>query len=140
MKVAYKFVDGHISVVEVDDEIGAFILDSRREDENLARKERAHNISLDAVTFEGEQYGKRDSYPSEDDSGERMKLIRNEFDRLPEPQKRRLTMYINGMTLREIACVEDVSFQSVGKSICAAQKKFEKFRKRRVDKPTRKSP
>ncbi len=37
--------------MEVNGEIGTFILDSRHEEDNLSRKERYHCYSLDAVQY-----------------------------------------------------------------------------------------
>ena len=42
--------------VEVREEIGNLILDSRREESNQDRKERYHCYSLDAAEYEGEDY------------------------------------------------------------------------------------
>ena len=128
MKITYKFVDGETSTAEVDDEIGSFILDSRREEDNAERKDRYHGFSLDAITYEGGEFGRWDSYPSEEDSDERVTRILDEIKALPEPQQRRLLMHMMGKTYRQIAEAEGVSFQCIGKSIAAAQKKFEKFR------------
>lgn len=51
MKITYAFADGTTSVVEVDDEIGAYIMDSRRQENNDDRRHRYHNYSLDDVTY-----------------------------------------------------------------------------------------
>ena len=42
MKISCIFANGENSEVEVNEEIGTFILDSRREEDNLRRKERYH--------------------------------------------------------------------------------------------------
>jgi hypothetical protein len=57
MKIKYEFVDGTVSEVEVEESIGAVIIEDRRLEDNLARKERYHCHSLDAVEFEGTEYG-----------------------------------------------------------------------------------
>ena len=62
MKITYAFADGTTSVVEVDDEIGAYIMDSRRQENNDDRRHRYHNYSLDDVTYEGSEYGRCDVY------------------------------------------------------------------------------
>ena len=53
MKIRYEFADGTVSEVEVEESIGAVIIESRRKEDNLARKERYHCYSMDAVQFEG---------------------------------------------------------------------------------------
>lgn len=57
MKIKYEFADGTVSEVEVEDSIGAFIIEDRRLEDNLSRKERYHCYSLDVVQFEGSEYG-----------------------------------------------------------------------------------
>ena len=56
MKINYTFANGETSDVEVREEIGNLILDSRREESNQDRKERYHCYSLDAAEYEGEDY------------------------------------------------------------------------------------
>ena len=56
MKITYKFTTGEVTEVEVSNEIGTVIIDSRRKEENLARKERYHCYSYDAAEFEGQEY------------------------------------------------------------------------------------
>lgn len=50
MKIQWHFADGTKSEVEVNEELGEFITASRREEDNLSRKERYHCYSLDAIT------------------------------------------------------------------------------------------
>ena len=57
MKIKYKFNNNEVTGVEVSDEIGSVIIESRRKEDNLDRKERAHCYSLDAL-----QYGDKDIY------------------------------------------------------------------------------
>ena len=53
MKINYHFNNGENSEVEVSEELGAVILESRRKEENLARKERYHCVSMENSEFEG---------------------------------------------------------------------------------------
>lgn len=53
MKINYTFANREASEVDVSEEIGNVILDSRREESNFDRKERYHCYSLDAAEFEG---------------------------------------------------------------------------------------
>ena len=57
MKIKYEFADGTVSEVEVEESIGAAIIDSRRKEDNLSRKERYHCYSLDAMP-----YGDKDKF------------------------------------------------------------------------------
>ncbi|WP_352399424.1 hypothetical protein [Anaerotignum sp.] len=127
MKIMYKFADGTASEVEVNEEIGAVVLDSRRVEDNLGRKERYHCLSLDAVDFEGEEFADKATPES---------ILMNEIDnqhmaetldKLSDVQKRRLLMYAEGYTFQQIADFEQVSLLSVYESVNAARKKFKKL-------------
>ncbi len=56
MKIKYEFADGTVSEVEVEESIGAVIIEDRRLEDNLSRKERYHCYSLDVAQFEGAEY------------------------------------------------------------------------------------
>ena len=60
MKIKYDFINGEKTEIEVEENIGTWILDSRRVEENLARKERYHCYSSD-VAWEGEDYAAPDT-------------------------------------------------------------------------------
>lgn len=127
MKIKYAFLDGTVTEVEVSDEIGAVIIESRKAEHAQNERHRYHCYSYDGIDFEGEEYGKCDTYPIEDDSVELRERVREAFSHLTEVQQRRLRMQANGKTLREIAALESASFQSVAESIEGARKKFLKF-------------
>ena len=127
MEITYKFADGTTSKAEVTEEIGTFILDSRREEDNGDRRHRYHNYSLDAITYEGSEYGKCDEYPSEDDSEDLARRVREAFSHLNETQRRRLLMFSQGMSLHAIAAAEGVAYNAVKESVNGAKKKFLKF-------------
>ena len=130
MKIKYESVTGEITEVEVSEEIGAVIIDSRRKEENLARKERYHCYSLDAI-----KYGDNDKFAPTTGETPLTELIRNEdnsyiyeaFSKLPDIQQRRLLKLATGMSMREIAREEGVDVKAVFKSITSARKKFLKF-------------
>ena len=124
MIIRYKFSTGEVTEVEVSDEIGAVITASRKAEHALEERNRYHCYSLDAIDYEGLEYGECDEYPIEDDSAEQTERIKAAFGQLTETQQRRLRLYADGKTLREIAALENTSFQSVAESIEAARKKF----------------
>lgn len=124
MKIRYEFADGTVSEVEVSEEIGGMIVDSRRQEDNLDRKERYHRYSLDAAEFEGSDY-------STEETPETALLLQLENQRiakllseLPEVQRRRLLLYAEGKSLREIARMESVDHKAVKKSVEAAKRYF----------------
>ena len=124
MKIRYEFVDGEISEVEVAEEIGSVIVESRCLEDNLARKERYHCYSLDAVDFEGSGYASKDTPESLLEQTTDKQHIKRLLKELPEVQKRRLLLYAQGKSLREIARLEGVDHKAVKKSIEAAKKYF----------------
>ena len=124
MKIKYKFADGTTSEVEVTDEIGAYINESRKDEHAQNERQRYHCYSYDACSYEGSEYGVCDDYSFDDDCEEQRKRLKTAFSKLTETQKRRLKKYASGKTLQEIATSEGVSFQSVAESIESARKKF----------------
>ena len=90
MKINYKFDNGDISAVEVSEDIGNIILEDRRKEENADRKWRRHcQYSIDALDFEGEEYGRYDNYGEVDDEqNHRQGILRDCFDRLTKVQRK----------------------------------------------------
>lgn len=127
MKINYTFANGETADVEVSEEIGTVILDSRREESNLDRKERYHCYSLDAADFEGEDYADDSTPESELFLQLENQHIAETFNKLSEVQKRRLLMLAQGLSLREIARREGKDIKTIRESIEGARKKFLKF-------------
>jgi len=126
MKIQWKFADGTTSEVEVNEEIGNYITASRREESNLARKERYHCYSLDAIDYEGLEYA-TDTTPETDlILEENTARINATLDKLSVTQKRRLLMFVDGLSANEIARIENVAPNAAWKSIEGAKKKFKK--------------
>jgi len=127
MKINYTFANGEVSDVEVCEEIGTMILDSRREESNLDRKERYHCYSLDGAEYEGEEMA--DARTPETALVEQMENqhIAETLSLLSEVQRRRLLMLAQGMSVREIARREGKEIKTIRESIDGARKKFLKF-------------
>ena len=126
MKIRYEFVDGTVSEVEVEESIGAVIIESRREEDNLARKERYHCYSMDAVQFEGDEYGTEETPETQMERELDTERIAHALDGLSEVQRRRLLKFAEGKSMREIAREEKVQHRAVMKSIEGARKIFKK--------------
>ncbi len=127
MKISYTFANGENSEVEVNEEIGTFILDSRREKNNLGWKERYYCYSLDAAEFEGEDMA--------DCETPKMAMM-GQFDReyiaealgsLSEVQQRRILMLAQGLSVWEIARRDGKKIKTIRESIAGAREKFKKF-------------
>ena len=124
MKINYTFNNGENSGVEVSEELGAVILESRKKEDNMERNRRRRCYSLNCMDFEGEDFADERTPESIF-----MEQIDNEhiletLDKLSETQRRRLLMYASGMSLHDIARAEGTSFYAIHVSIEAARKKF----------------
>lgn len=128
MIIKYKFATGEVADVEVSEEIGAMIMDSRREEESGNRKEPRHCYSLDAIVYEGIEYGTPD-FTEEmfDDCEERNARVREAFSNLSSVQQRRLLVLAGGLSICEIARREGKNYRTFHESIEAARKRFLKF-------------
>ncbi len=127
MKIKYEFVDGTVSEVEVEESIGAIIVEDRRLEENLARKERYHCHSLDAVEFEGVDYTAEGTPETLLVAMEDDRHLYEAFQQLSKVQRRRILMLAGGMSVNEIARKEGVHHSVVSETVVAARKKFKKF-------------
>ena len=124
MKINYTFNNGENSEIDVNEELGAVILESRKKEENMERNRRRRCYSLNCMDFEGEDFADERTPESIF-----MEQIDNEhiletLDKLSETQKRRLLMLASGMSLHDIARAEGTSFYAIHVSIEAARKKF----------------
>ena len=127
MKINYTFNNGENSEVEVNEEIGAVILESRRKEENLARKECYHCVSMENSEFEGVDF--IDETTPEALFMEQLdnEHIMETLDKLSETQRRRLLMLASGMSIHDIARSEGTDYRAVYDSIKQARKKFQKI-------------
>lgn len=126
MKIKYEFADGTVSEVEVEDSIGAVIIEDRRLEDNLSRKERYHCYSLDAAQFEGAEYSDGETPEMKLEQEMDAEHIAQAMDELSDVQRRRLLKFAEGKSMREIAREEKVQHRAVVKSIEGARRIFKK--------------
>lgn len=123
MKIKYESVTGEVTQVEVSDEIGSIIIESRKAEHAQDERQRYHcPYSTNALLFEGLEYGTKE--PEEDMPDEVKDRIRHAFSKLTAIQRRRLSLYADGMSLEAIAAKEGVAYKAVWDSIQQARKKF----------------
>ena len=127
MKIKYEFADGTVSEVEVEESIGAVIIEDRRLEDNLSRKERYHCYSLDAAQFEGAEYAGGETPETRLEREMDTERIVQALDGLSEVQRRRILMLAGGMSVREIARREGKEIKTVRESLDSARKNFLKF-------------
>ena len=129
MKITYKFVTGETMKIEVSDEIGTVILNSRRKEHADNERHRYHaEFSLDEAVYEGSVFSSVGSDPAD-------VVIRKESDdecedrlsKLTPVQRRRLEKLMDGMSIADIARSENAAFNSVRESIQSARAKLRKF-------------
>lgn len=76
------------------------------------------------MDFEGSEYAGKDTPESLLEQTTDKQHIKRLLKELPEVQRRRLLLYAQGKSLREIASLEGVDHKAVKKSIEAAKKYF----------------
>lgn len=126
MKIKYEFADGTVSEVEVEESVGAVIVESRRKEDNLSRKERYHCYSLDSAQFEGMDFADEGTPETAMEQKLEYERTARALDSLSEVQRKRLLMLADGFSIREIARQENVQHRAVVKSIESAKKIFKK--------------
>lgn len=127
MKIKYTFADGATTEVEVSEEIGAVIIDSRKAEHAQDERQRYHcPYSYDAIDYEGEEYATDETPETEYIRSERDSRLYTALAALTENQRRRLLMLADGLSMREIARREKADIKTVHESIEGARKKFQK--------------
>ncbi len=127
MKIKYTFADGEVTEVEVSEEIGAVIIDSRKAEHAQDERQRYHcPYSYDAIDYEGEEYATDETPETEHIRSERDARLYTALATLTETQRRRLLMLADGLSMREIARREKADIKTVRESIEGARKKFQK--------------
>lgn len=129
MFIKYDYTaDGKPIMVEVTEEVAEFIREDKRLTENAERKERYHcPYSIDALEYEGRAYYYRDTPEQILLRKERNMALWKAMEVLSDTQFRRLILYADGMSFREIAALEGKDFSSIAESINAAKKKVRNF-------------
>ena len=128
MKITYRFITGETTEVEVSEDIGTVVVDSRRIEHNGDERERYHReFSFDGVEYEGTIFADKDTPESLIAQTEDNSRLYNSLSCLTDAQRRRLLLYADGLTIREIASAEGVQLKAVQDSIAQARKKLQKI-------------
>lgn len=124
MEYTYKFNDGTQNTVPVNETIGKALEKLDRKAENLERKERSHQYSLGATLYEGEDFADDVTPESLLDLKIENAFLKEALLSLTETQRRRLLLYAEGYSYREIAEIENVGFTKIAKSVENARNKM----------------
>ena len=123
MKYSYYYATGAESV-EIDEEWAALLQAMDKEEEANRKKEARRHYSLDDIDYEGEEFAGEETAETELEKKELRQELEKKLALLTETQQRRLLMYAEGMSYREIANKEKISCVNVFKSVEQARKKI----------------
>jgi RNA polymerase sigma-70 factor (ECF subfamily) len=126
MKYTYAFVTGR-SQVEVPEEWADLLAEMDHEEELHNRRETRRHRSLDDLIYEGLDFAAEGDAEDALMNRENVRELTEALDALTETQRRRLLMHCAGMTYREIAKLEKVTFTKVGRSLEQAKSKIHNF-------------
>ena len=128
MLIRWKFANGETSELEVDDEIGAIIAESRKKEHAANERERYHRAySLDAFEDRKETIHSDSDPQAEIERKELRKRLDAALATLTETQRRRFLMFTDGVSVAEIARREGVSFNGAKKSVEGAKEQLKKY-------------
>lgn len=115
-------------MVEVTEEVAEFLREDERVTGNADRRERDHcEFHIDATDYEGEAFCYHETPEQILLRKERNMALWKAMEVLSDTQFRRLILYADGMSFRDIAALEGKDFSSIAESINAAKKKVRKF-------------
>ena len=128
MFIKYVFVTGEKVVIEVPDDIGIVIQDSRRAEHANNERHRYHStFSLNNAVYEGCIFSSGGELIAHLIRMEENRECEEMLSQLTPVQRRRIEKLMVGMSIADIARSEDASFNSVKESIEAARKKLKKL-------------
>ena len=126
--IRYVFATGEAIEMEVEDEYAAVVLKDRKDEGNRNRNERRHKISLDKFTYEERRFFGDENTPETIlIKREENEVLFRQLESLSEVHKRRLLMYLDGLTYEEIAKRENVSITAICYSLKTVRKKIKAF-------------
>lgn len=128
MEYTYKFNDGTQNTVLVSETIGKALEELDRKAENLERKERYHRqLSIDTLSCAD----KGELLPADEVTPETLlnlkienELLKEALLSLTETQRRRLLLYAEGYSYREISMAEHIDEKTAFESVKAAKNKL----------------
>lgn len=114
MKIKYKFANGEISEIEVDEELGALLLDLDRQEYNNDHKETRRHVSLNGMTYEGGVFASYEDIAEIVEKAEEHEALRRAMASLSPGQRELLQqVYFEGRTITAIARAEGVSHVAI---------------------------
>ena len=136
MLIRYEFNDGDVMEIEVDDEIGMTILQSRKEESSDRRQYRRQTLSLDAANDKSSWMRTNEHNPDsfldreelEEMRQRRSEEIREIMNQLSDKQTELAqAMHDKKFTQEDYAEKKGVSQSAISQQIRTLRKKFRKF-------------
>ena len=114
MKVRYEFVNGEISEIEVDDNLGELLVDFDRQEYNNDHKETRRHVSLDGMEYEGELFASVADTADEVERREELAQLMRAMEAL-SPSQRELVqkVFFENQKIVDIAREEGVSHAAI---------------------------
>lgn len=128
MKIQYRFANGEVSEIEVDEELGALLLDLDRQEYNNDHKETRRHISLNGMEYEGGVFASYGDFAESVEWAEDLEKLQEACTKL-SPGQRELVrkVYFENQRIVDIARAEGVTEAAIRnrlKKINARLKKF----------------
>ncbi len=145
-KDPYEGVQVFVAVDDGDEESWdkalAWLEENRKEIQSEDRRQRYNApYHIEALDYEGEQYASPEDVAEKTADADEEKRIYDWLRRnLTAVQYRRFRLFMDGMSIREIARLEDADYSSVRESIRAARKKLMKLYDNTPSKDPSESP
>ena len=114
MKVRYEFVNGEISEIEVDDNLGELLVDFDRQEYNNDHKETRRHTSLDGMEYEGEAFLSPENTEEQVLKREDMARLLRAMEALTPAQRELVSrVYFENEKISKIAREEGVSHVAI---------------------------
>ena len=127
MKIRYEFIDGEVSEIEVDTELGELLLDLDRQEYNNDHKETRRHTSLSGMDYEGGIFASSANTEREAEKNIDIESLERAKATL-SPQQRDLLqkVFIEGRSIAAIARDEGVSRAAIFDRLNRIYKKIRK--------------
>lgn len=127
MQIEY-YILGKKIVLSVSEEVAAVLQETDWKEKALDKQDDRHLTGYLEGESELEMANPQKSVTAIVEQRERFLQLLTAITKLSPIQQRRIRLYyFDGFTMREIAAIEGVKFQVIGKSIKDAEKKLKKF-------------
>ena len=129
MRVRYEFVNGEFEEIEVDDSLGALLVDCDRQEYNNNHKETRRHYSLDACQFEGADFAVEDealdALFAEPTAAERLHTAIAKLK--PEQQRLIRAIYFEGVSVNDYARMEGCTQSAISHRLQTIRNKLKKL-------------